>query len=122
MTHTAQSHTANALASEIAAAALAQGVSPSDRELVRDSAAQVIDKAIRDDVIVATTPGMPSTFAEIQARYGVTVRPRIVKPGRLPVIRAAVGALILTLGLPLLLWLVGHGLLPLYSWGLSWLR
>ncbi len=58
------------------------------------------------------------TFAEIQARGGVTVR----RPGRLPVIRAAVGALVLILSLPPVLWLVGHGLLPLYSWGLSWLR
>ncbi len=63
-------------------------------------------------------PEPARTFAEIQARYGVTVR----RPGRLPIIRAAAGALILTLGLPPLLWLVGYGLLPLYSWGLSWLR
>ncbi len=42
--------------------------------------------------------------------------------GRLRLLPATLFTIGIITGLPMLLWLIGYGLLPVYAWGLSWAR
>ncbi len=44
------------------------------------------------------------------------------RPNRIRLAPAVLGAISVILIMPVILWLIGYGLLPLYAWGLSWLR